>query len=34
MNLSSARYRLVLALLFLTLWMALAIAPFDRLVTD
>ncbi len=30
MSLSSARYRLVLALLFLALWIALAIAPSDR----
>ena len=30
MNLSSARYRLVLTVLFLALWIALAIAPFDR----
>ena len=30
MSLSSARYRLLLALLFLALWMALAVEPFDR----
>ncbi len=30
MNLSSARYRLLLTLLFLAFWIALAIEPFDR----
>jgi putative membrane protein len=30
MSISSARYRLLLAVLFLALWIALAIAPFDR----
>ena len=30
MSLSSPRYRLVLATLFLALWIALAIAPSDR----